>query len=103
MAKIAFADPSVWDQAKKPTKGYGERDELRKALADLETEDQVLEITPEEGETLRKLKVMTKWAAKEVGREIRYAETLTGSLAVRLERQRTPGEARRGRPPRVSE
>jgi hypothetical protein len=53
----------------------------REAIAAL-ANDRALELTPADGESLRKLKVNVSRAAKEVGREIKYGETDEGTLVV---------------------
>ncbi len=53
------------------------------ALATLEG-DQTLEITPDEGETLRQIRGSLTRAAKEVGKGIRSGETQEGTLLVWL-------------------
>lgn len=53
----------------------------REAIARL-AGNRVLELTPDEGESLRKLKLMVSRSAGEVGREIAYGETIEGTLLV---------------------
>jgi hypothetical protein len=51
-----------------------EREPFRQAIRRL-TADQVLELVPDVGESLRKLKLLTSRAATDVGRRIQYGET----------------------------
>ena len=78
------------------TKGSDDRAPYREAIANL-AGDQVLELIPEDGESLRKLKTLTSRAANEVGQGVKYGETEDGSLLVWLVSPTTTGK-RRGRP-----
>ena len=81
MAKITTLDASARHEAMKKTKGYEERKELREAIANL-SEDRTLQLEPDPDESIRKLKVAVKWAAKEVLRPISYGVTPRGTLLV---------------------
>jgi hypothetical protein len=74
MARIREVDVSAKQRVKQRTKGYQEREPFRQAVANLTT-DKAIELTPENGESLRKLKLNLARAAKEVGRNISYGET----------------------------
>ncbi len=74
MAQIREVDASARQRVKQRTKGYQERMPFREAVASLTTE-KAIELAPEEGESLRKLKLNLARAAKEVGRNISYGET----------------------------
>ncbi len=58
-----------------------DRAPYREAIARL-TGERILELTPDVGESLRKLKVTVTRAANEVNREIAYGETIEGTLLV---------------------
>ena len=64
-------------------KGYDQRAPYREAIAAL-SDDQVLELEPEDGETLRQIRVRLARAAKEVGTEIKSGETREGTLLLWL-------------------
>ena len=64
-------------------KGYQERQPYREAITSL-SGDQLVELEPEPGETLRQMRVRVRRAAKEVGREVQYGETREGTLLVWL-------------------
>jgi hypothetical protein len=85
----------------KKTKGYQDREELREAIANL-AEDKTLQLEPDASETVRKLKVAVRWAAKEVLRPVAYGETPRGTLLVWIDnkeqRQAAPTGKKRGRP-----
>ena len=74
MAQFREVDVSAKQRVKQRTKGYQEREPFRQAVANL-TADRAIELTPESGESLRKLKLNLARAAKEVGRNISYGET----------------------------
>jgi hypothetical protein len=63
--------------------GYLNREPYRRALQGL-SGDQLLELEPDEGESLRKIRVNLARAAKEVGKEVRSGETQEGTLLVWL-------------------
>ena len=67
--------------------GYDARAPYREAIANL-SGDHMLELEPDDGETIRKLKLNVNRAAKEVNREVGYAETAEGTLLVWLEEKR---------------
>jgi serine protease inhibitor ecotin len=77
--------------------GYQNREPYRQAIQDL-SGDQVIELEPDEGESLRKVRVNLSRAAKEVGREVRSGETQEGTLLVWLAQS---AAKRRGRRPKV--
>jgi len=74
MAHIREVDVSAKQRVKQRTKGYQEREPFRVAVANL-TAARAIELAPEQGESLRKLKLNLARAAKEVGRNIAYGET----------------------------
>ena len=84
MPQFTTVDVYAKNRLIKRTRGYDARAPFRDALANLEG-DGVLEIAPEDGETLRKLKLNVARAGKEVNREVRYGETEEGTLLVWLE------------------
>jgi len=86
MAKLTTLDASARHEAMKKTKGYEEREELREAIAKL-SEDQTLQLEPEADESIRKLKVAVRWAAKEALRTVNYGVTPRGTLLVWLDQK----------------
>ena len=64
--------------------GPDDRAPYREAIANLTTE-RMIELEPDEGETLRRLKVAVTRAAKEVNRAVGYGESESGTLLVWLE------------------
>lgn len=46
--------------------------------------EQVIELEPEEGETLRQIRMRLAWTARELAKDIRVGETLDGTLLVWL-------------------
>ena len=74
MAQIREVDVSAKQRVKQRTKGYQEREPFRQAVQNLSA-DRAIELSPEPGESLRKLKLNLARAAKEVGRNISYGET----------------------------
>jgi hypothetical protein len=83
------------------SRAYQLRAPIREAIATLEGE-QMLEVEADLGETLRRLKVMTRRAAREVGKDVQYGETEQGTLLVwlaaptRRRRRRRTGEQAQG-------
>jgi hypothetical protein len=74
MAQIREVDVSAKQRVKQRTKGYQEREPFRQAVQNLSA-DRAIELAPEPGESLRKLKLNLARAAKEVQRNIAYGET----------------------------
>ena len=83
------------------SKGFQQRQVYRDTLSQLENGKEV-EVEPEAGETLRKIKVNVRRAANEVGVSVGYGETEDGTLLVWREAARQR-RARRGRPPKAAE
>jgi hypothetical protein len=81
MAKISTVGPEAKERLQQTSKGYQERAPYREALTGM-VGDQMFELEPESGETLRKLKVVIRRAAGEAGRDIQYGETDQGTLLI---------------------
>jgi hypothetical protein len=77
--------------------GYDARAPLREAIANL-TDASALELTPEEGESIRRMRLNLSRAAKEVNRQIAYGVNPEGNLIVWLEAAKP---TRRPRKPKV--
>lgn len=93
MARVRTVGPEAKLRLKKIGKGYQERQPYREAIGALVGETHI-ELDPEGSETLRKLKLMVRRAAREVGKEIDYGVTEQDSLLVwiaqpRARRRRT--------------
>ena len=83
------------------TRKAGTKDELapyRDALANLEG-DSLLEMTPDQGETMRAIKLRITRASKQLAKDVQYGETTDGTLLVwtheptrRRRRRRVTGE-----------
>src|SRR3954464_12277374 len=98
MPKISVEGIEARNEAKKVSKGHEERAELRAAIANLSA-DQTLRLSPSDGESKRKLKMMTGRAAKEINLDIKYGESETGDLLVWLTTSSPSATGkRRGRP-----
>ena len=96
MAQFRKVDVSAKQRVKQRTKGYQEREPFRQAIADL-TPDSAIEVTPDSGESLRKLKLNLARAAKEVGRNIAYGETGDNMIVAWLDEGNTGQKRRRTR------
>jgi hypothetical protein len=83
------------------SKGFQQRQVYRENLAGL-AEGKWLEVEPETGETLRKLKVNVRRAANEGNMNVAYGETREGTLLVWPQSGREKGRGR-GRPRRGGE
>lgn len=94
MAHIREVDISAKQRVKQRTKGYQEREPFRQAVTNL-TPDKAIELAPENGESLRKLKLNLARAAKEVQRNITYGETVDNKIVAWLEDGSTGGKRRR--------
>jgi hypothetical protein len=95
MARMKTVGPEAKQRLRNVGKGYIERQPYRDAISKLEAE-KFLEVEPEAGETLRKLKLMVRRAAKEVGQEIDYGVTMQDTLLVSIAQPKQ--RRRRGRP-----
>jgi hypothetical protein len=96
MAQIHKVDASARDRLKHRTKGYDERQPYRFAVMELRGEG-MIELEPEAGETLRKIKLNLSRAAKEVGRSIKYGETQENTVLMWLADSETSPRRRRRR------
>ena len=96
MAQIREVDVSAKQRVKQRTKGYQEREPFRQAVANL-TADRAIELMPESGESLRKLKLNLARAAKEVGRNISYGETGDNAIVAWLDEGNSGQKRRRAR------
>jgi hypothetical protein len=83
MAQIREVDASAKQRVKQRTKGYQEREPFRQAVINLSS-DKAIELAPDDGESLRKLKLNLARAAKEVGRNISYGETRDNTIVAWL-------------------
>jgi hypothetical protein len=92
--------PEARDRLIKTARGYQERQVYRENLANL-VDGTIWEIAPEEGESLRKIKLSVRRAANELDLPaVRYGETPSGTLLVWAEESKRRA-ARRGRPRQV--
>ena len=99
MPRVKAVGPEARARLISGGKGYQERQPYRDAVTSL-NDQQLVELEPENGETLRQLRVRVRRAATDVGREIQYGETMEGTLLVwlaepvrRRRRRRTETEA----------
>src|SRR5215212_7287626 len=96
MARITTVDlGSARNRLKDRTPGYDARAPYREAIAKL-TDARALELTPEAGESMRKLRLNVNRAAKEVNRPVDYGvsgeETLLVWLQDKPKKTRGPGK-----------
>ena len=85
MPRIATIDrDEALRRVRRGRPGTDDRAPLREAIANLTTE-RMIELEPDEGETLRKLKFTVTLAANEVNRAVGYGESESGTLLVWLE------------------
>lgn len=96
---IAFESAETLKSVKAPSKGYAERAELRTALESL-TPEQIIRLTPDDNESMRKLKRMVTEAGKDIDRPVKHVEDGT-DLLVFIPAPRAEGAPRRGRPKRT--
>jgi hypothetical protein len=89
------------DRLIKTSKGHQERQVYRDMLGRLE-DGKDMEVQPEAGETIRKIKVNVRRSANELGVNVAYGETQDGTLLVWKEAARQR-RARRGRPPKATD
>jgi len=98
MPSIRNVELDARNRLAKRAPAYDARAPYREAIANL-MDARLIEIVPDEGETLRRLKLLVSRAAKEVCRDTKYGETDKGSLVVWLDSPMTGTRKRRGRPP----
>lgn len=96
MARIRDVDVSAKQRVKQRTKGFQEREPFRQAVANLTT-DRAIELEPENGESLRKIKLNLARAAKEVNRNISYGETGDNMIVAWLDEGNAGQKRRRAR------
>jgi hypothetical protein len=80
-------------------KAYNERGELRMMLAEL-PEDQIIRVSPDTGESPRKLKRMVTEAGKDIDKKVKYVED-GDDLLVFVPAPPDPNAPKRGRRPRT--
>src|SRR6266496_3650447 len=97
MPQITTVDIEARNRLVKRTTGSEARAPYRQAIANLSA-DRALELEPDEGETLRKLKLNVARAAKEATRDVEYGESDTGTLLVWLREK--PRQKRGSRKPK---
>lgn len=90
------AAPDAKQRLVKVSKGYQQRQSYRDNLSRV-ADGKMLEVEPEEGESLRKLKVNVRRAANEMELSVEYGDTVDGRLLVWPEPARERS-GRRGRP-----
>jgi hypothetical protein len=93
--------PEARDRLISISKGYQQRQVYRDMLGRLD-DGKDIEVQPEAGETIRKIKVNVRRAANDVGVNVAYGETREGTLLVWKEAARER-RGRRGRPRRSQE
>lgn len=79
MARLAFVGLDARSRLHEKTTPW--KDEYRSALMQL-NESQMLEVSPDEGESMRTLKMRVSSTSREMGREMKYGETEDGKLLV---------------------
>ena len=94
MARITEVGIEARNRLTKRTQGYEARAPFREALAKL-TADKSIELTLDDDETPRQVKLRLARAAKEINRSINYGQTEEGSFIVWLEDK--PKQTRRPR------
>ena len=100
MPQIRTVDTTARQRLKNRTKSDQERDQYRSAVSQLGRQSVMIEVEPEEGETLRKIKLNLSRAAKEIGATIQYGETRENTVLAWLVGG-APAK-RRGRRPKVA-
>lgn len=93
---LVFESSEVLASVKGPSKGYKEREELRVALASLNPE-QIIRLTPSDGESMRKLKRMVTEAGKDIDKNVKHIED-GADLLVFIPAPKAEGAPARGRP-----
>lgn len=86
--------PDAKQRLMRTSKGYQQRQAYRDHLSKL-SDTRLVEVEPQDGESLRKLKVNVRRAANEMKVNVEYGESENGTLVVWAEPAREPG--RRGR------
>ena len=95
------AGPEARGRLLSTSKGFQQRQVYRDMLGRLD-DGKDIEVQPEAGETIRKIKVNVRRSANEVGVNIAYGETQDGTLLVWKQAPRESGR-RRGRPRKSAE
>ena len=98
MPQIRKVDATAKLRLKQQSKTDQERDQYRRAIAQLGPQG-MIEVEPEDGETLRKVKLNLSRAAKDIGLTIKYGETHDNTVLVWLADSTTK---RRGRRPKAA-
>ena len=86
VVQVRQAGPEARARLAKQGRGYVERQPYRQAILGLEG-NATVELIADEGESMRRLKLLTSRAAQEVGRGVKYGVTQEGSLLIWLAAQ----------------
>lgn len=81
--------PDARQRVMRTSKGYQQRQVFRDQLSKL-SDTRLVEIEPQDGESLRKLKVNVRRAANEMKINVEYGESENGTLIVWAEPAREP-------------
>ena len=92
--------PEARQRLKRTNKGYPDRQVYRDVLSQL-GDGKDIEVQPEAGETIRRIKVNVRRAANELSMDIVYGETADGTLLVWRQDSRRRRRQRRVRKPEV--
>jgi hypothetical protein len=96
MPTVKQHDRSARMRLKHRTQGFDNREPYRQAIASLKG-DVTIELIPDEGESVRKIKLNLSRAAKEMGVEIKYGDSTDNSVLAWLQNAE-PVRRRPGRP-----
>lgn len=99
--QLFYEDASLLQTVRGPSKGYKEREQLRDALSNLEA-GKIIRLTPDDGESMRKLKRMVTEAGKDIQRDVKHMES-DGDLLVFFPAPKVEGAVKRGRPKKTEE
>ena len=91
-----FDTAEALQTAKGPSKGYQEREGIRDALSNLPA-GQIIRMTPDDGETMRKLKRMVTEAGKDIAKEVKHLQD-GNDLLIFFAEPKPEGTPARGRP-----
>jgi hypothetical protein len=94
MARMKTVGPDAKMRLRNVGKGYVERQPYRDAISKINGEEHI-EVEPEGSETLRKLKLIMRRSAREIGQEIDYGVTEQDTLLVWIAQPKV--RRRRGR------
>ncbi|MFN8522882.1 MAG: hypothetical protein U0821_07210 [Chloroflexota bacterium] len=100
MVQFRQVSESAKQRLRSKSRGYADREPYRQAILSISGSNPI-EVVPDSSDTLRKVKLNVSRAAKEVTTNIKYGETVDGTLLVWVDSGESSGRRKPGPKPRA--